>query len=473
MKTTLSPVLYNLLFLLIWSPFISSGQEYSNEQIEQIVEQFKDDARGPFLRIRWFCDDGTMREPKDPCPDKIGGIQHASYKDQTVKLQERNHLFFGEILAAAENKPFWDSANNHSRLKQYQLNKYLASVDNGWVLEKAQYYRGAIQSEDEEAWGIDFYKWLLADDSRLAENFYLIRQSLKDIPHAGDDNLAQRLRSESKVIADSFPQFMNIRVKIHGQPDATDKKLVADFREKYEDRLSPKLKKNFQQLSETLQQYYAPIDFSTLSNQIESLKTEAGIKSDLLQFASTFTSDDSPEEIIHAISDLLCDIRTQIYQVDGESDRLQLLDISLKLERVLLQKASDWKTNNLQELLDKIYQLSYATAGTGSLELWEWEEIAPVLAPIKYENVSVGELRKILNTARNVVQWSAAMAKVTYGDVVEKYAGFDPLSGAFIDDRIRSSVALPLGQAVADLAAFLAEETQMENSIMDMADAST
>ena len=103
----------------------------------------------------------------------------------------------------------------------------------GWIMRKGQFYRGAIQSEDEEAWGVDFYSWLLADDANLQKHYFLLRQSLRDIPHDGDDNVAQLMRSQSKVIAEAFPKFMDVRIKIHGKPDKTDIKAVQDFYERY------------------------------------------------------------------------------------------------------------------------------------------------------------------------------------------------------------------------------------------------
>ena len=82
-------------------------------------------------------------------------------------------MFLGQILAYTAHQEFWDSQNQNSRLKQYQLDKYLRSIDDGWILQKAQYYRGAVQVEDEEAWGVDFYKWLLTGDTSISNNFFL------------------------------------------------------------------------------------------------------------------------------------------------------------------------------------------------------------------------------------------------------------------------------------------------------------
>ena len=73
-----------LLAILVNLPL--TAQEFTTAQIKKQIEDFKKDPRGPYQRIRWFCDDGTMREPKDPCPDAVGGVQHASYKQVTEEL---------------------------------------------------------------------------------------------------------------------------------------------------------------------------------------------------------------------------------------------------------------------------------------------------------------------------------------------------------------------------------------------------
>ena len=214
-------ILFTSIIFLVSA--ISFSQSLSNEYLKEQIEFFKNDSRGPYKDIRWFCKDGSVRQPKDPCPDSLGsGVQHARYKDVVTLIAKKNDVFLGQILAYTTNQEFWDSQNHNSRLKQYQLDKYLRGVDDGWIIQKAQYYRGAVQVEDEEAWGVDFYKWLLTGDTSITKNYFLIRQSLKDIPHKGDNNVAQLMRSQSKVLSDLFPQFMNLRIKIHGQPEFVD-----------------------------------------------------------------------------------------------------------------------------------------------------------------------------------------------------------------------------------------------------------
>ena len=115
-------------------------------------------------------------------------------------------------------------------------------------MRKAQFYRGAFQAEDEENWGVDFFNWLLADDIRIKQNFFLIREAAKDIPHQGDDSKTQLVRSLSKEISDSVPSFLNIRIKIHGQPESTDIQAVKQFREENKIKLSQNQLKKMNEL---------------------------------------------------------------------------------------------------------------------------------------------------------------------------------------------------------------------------------
>ncbi len=470
----MSKFYFPLIILLILAG-TASGQEIPVNEIKEQIAKYKVDRRGPYYRIKWFCDDGSIREPRDPCPDSIGGgIQHASYKDDVKELANRHHIFFGEILAHANKEDFWDEKNNQNRLKQYQLGKYLASVDDGWILRKGQYYRGAVQSEDEEEWGVDFYQWLLKDDIHLKKHYFLIRQSLRDIPHDGDNNLAQQMRSQSKIIAEEFPDFMDVRIKIHGKPDKTDIQLVTNFRKKYDSKLSNELKRDFSKLTQTLQNFYAPIDSEELKKQVSKISSDSEIKKQLFSFLSEYDKSVSNATSVQKIADILCTIRENITRNTTGSDRLIILDLSNELENILLKRTQEWKPEQLKELLQKIYALSYAASGTGMIELWEWQRVQPILQSYLSKNeLTINELNDFLTAARSIVEWSAAMAKANYQDVVNTYTLFEPKAYGFIDDRIRSSVALDLGESVSVLGSFLAKESSLTNTVMQLENQST
>ena len=226
-------VLYFLPVFLIITAFASplAGQVSNPEAIKKMISKYKTDARGPYLDIRWFCKDGSTRAARDPCPGEKQGYQHARYKDEVKRLAEKEHIFLGQILASTPHEDFWDVDKAQSRLKQYQLGLYLQNVDHGWVNQRAQFYRGAVQVEDENEWGIEFYQWLLSDADKIATHYFLIRQSAKDIPHHAENNNTQLVRALSSEIAEEFPAFQDLRIKIHGLPDAKLIQQVQQFQQ--------------------------------------------------------------------------------------------------------------------------------------------------------------------------------------------------------------------------------------------------
>lgn len=448
-----------------------SAQDLPIASIEKQIATYKSLDRGPYKRIEWFCNNGTTREAKDPCPDEIGGgVQHASYSDDLKELGKKYHLFFADILANTDKTEFWDAVNNHSRIKQYQLARYLASVDDGWVQRKSQYYRGAVQSEDEEAWGVEFYEWLLSDNERLRTNYYLLRKTLRDIPHDGDSNIAQRMRSDSKILAEDMPQFMDARIKIHGKPSVSDIQMVQNFRAKNQAKITPKLSAQFDALEQTMIAFYAPINFEELAIQIDQVSFKSEIAQRIKQFLNESKNAKAPEIFVTEIADMLCILRQEIPTLSRSSDKLLLLDFTNELEDILLLKSQEWQPNTLKELLQKIQTLGYAATGTGLIEMQEWAAIEPYLLPDTYHNdKSIEQLNDFLATSRGLVEWSASQVKANYQEIVDVYTQFEPKAYGFIDDRVRSSVALDLGESVSRLGAFIARHSGLENKVMDIA----
>ncbi len=469
--------MFKFLVITLVSFFLTSPspaqEKVDPEVLKSLISRLKNDIRGPYKDIRWFCTDGSIRPPKDPCPENIGpGVQHARYKDDVVALGKSNHIYLGQLLAYTGTDEFWDASNDHSRLKQYQLDKYLRSVDDGWILQKGQFYRGAVQAEDEQAWGVEFYKRLLARDSVLQASYFLIRQSLKDIPHSGDENLAQKMRSQSKVISDEFIQFMDLRVKIHGQPEVGDIQKVAAFQKKNGALISKALNARFAELLETMSEFYKPLDNSKIRQKITLLKnTDLGTA--IESYLSSSDAQTAPAVLVPETAQLLLDIRNGILAEKRPLARLQLLEVSLLLEDILFKNAPNWDPATLNEQLEKICNLGIASAGAGYIELWEWDQIKNTLNNANRGKITLGELTAVLETARAAVEWSAAMVNANYQEVVSTYSTFEPLAYGFIDDRIRGSIALHLGRSVGELGDFIAGESALKNSIMDIPNTSS
>lgn len=458
------------LFTLLYQ---GNAQKVESGDVMVLVQNLKRDIRGPYKDIRWFCTDGSIRAPKDPCPNEIGpGVQHARYKDEVVALGESNHIYLGQILAYTNKEPFWDTDNDHSRLKQYQLDKYLRSVDNGWINQKGQYYRGAVQAEDEEAWGVEFYQWLLSKDEVLVNEYFLVRQSLKDIPHNGDGNVAQQMRSQSKVISDLYLPFMDLRVKIHSQPEKADIEKVLRFKQVHNAKLTPDISQNIDELVSTMSEFHKPVDISALP-KMAPLSHGTPLGKFITNFASNPALTDDPKFLLEQASQLLFDIREGLLEEKRPRARLELLDVSLKLEEIIFKTSAEYQPETLQELLYKICNLGMAVTGSGYLEQWEWEQLASDLNNYETRERSLGELTETLNRARSAVEWSAAMVKANYETTVKEYSAFEPLAAGFVDDKIRGSVALHLGQSVGELGNLISMESQLTNKVMDLQNQST
>jgi len=460
----------NVLFgyFLFCCSSILIAQVKSPQQIKEQIAAYKKDVRGPYKDIRWFCNDGSVRQPKDPCPENIGpGVQHARYKEDTEALGKTNHIYLGQILAYTTNEEFWDAKNNHSRLKQYQLDKYLSGIDNGWVNEKGQFYRGAIQSEDEAAWGIDFYKWLLSNDKLVEQNYFLIRQSLKDVPHKSDDNLSQLIRSKSKIISDSFLKFMDLRVKIHGQPEAEDISKVVAFKLANTSKLTPQINKQLDELIILMTDFYRPTDIASLQKNM-SLPRDSDIGKKIISYIKSNSNTPVVSKLITETAQLLYEVRMSLLEEKSAKSRLQLLDLSIKLEGIIFKNAPEWEAKNLEELLDKICYLGMASTGAGYIELSEWEHVNLTISQDKNNTTTLEVLTAFLESARRQVEWSSAMVKANYQNIVNEYNTFEPKSYGFIDDKIRGSIALHLGKSVSDLGDLIAKESALTNKVMSI-----
>jgi hypothetical protein len=463
-----------VLLLVLLISATSIAQEFSDDRIKEMIQQYRELDRGPYKSINWFCPDGTVRDSKDPCPEAIGeGIQHASYKTEVKELAKKRHIFFGEILASNDVWDFWDGTNNHSRLKQYQLGKYLESVDNGWIQERSRFYRGAKQIEDEEEWGRKFYYTILADNDLIDRDFFLIRESLRDLPHDGDTNLAQDIRSLSKVLAERHSKFMDLRIKIHGNPQAQDIEAVKKWLDANEAKIPESSKKDFNKLMSDMREFFQPVSVSDLNKMVADWNKNDYIRTQAEWFSKFYANENDPAILVPAAANLMCDIRINIKEDKRGTRRTNALELSLRLEELIFQQAGSWEPVDLQEHLDKIYSLSEALASAGYAEMWEWNAIEQELFITKGRTIKAHELLDFVNTGRSQVEWGTGMVNSIYGDVVEEYSKFEPKSYGFYDDRIRSSLLLPLGDAIGDLGGLVSRQIGLTSEITGVDNVST
>jgi hypothetical protein len=462
-----------LFHTILFLSFITSLPLNGQTNIAALIDKYQEDPRGPYRDIRWFCADGENTSPDEGCLNEDeNNFQHARYKDDVIALGKKEHIFLGQILTNTDQSSFWDAKNDHSRLKQYMLGNYLAAIDDGWVLRKAQYYRGALQVEDEMAWGREYLNWMMSKEGALKENFYLIRQSVRDVPHRKDDDLTQKIRADSKIIADKYSKFMKLRIKIHGQPEGKDAKAVEQFLADHQTALEErKVVDLMKTLATDIRTSYLNQDMvAEIAAINETIPEKNGLKNRIHTFTVQHAFDpENPNTIdrLSAAADLMWTIRQGLMK-ESPYYRLEVMDISVALERMIFNESGNWKPANARELMEKVCYLSEAAAGAGFIEEWEFAAAQPLLADLNYQLVWPTQATDYLDNARRFVEWGVSTNRGTFGEIVDRYAEFEPKSHGFLDDRIRGSVLLPLGNEVGRLGDWIAEAGNLRNDVLDV-----
>ena len=449
----------------------TKGAKYSDTEIRQMISSYTKDPKGPYRDIRWFCPDGSLVLPKERCSE-LGGVQRARYKEEVDALAKNNHIYFGQILSTTSIEEFWDASHEHSRAKQYQMEQFLRANADGWINKRAQYYRGAYQVEDEENWGIKYFYWVLEDASRTRDEFFFIRQSAKDIPHAAESNLALSVRAASKEISDVYAPFMDLRVKLHGQPESGDIERVKTFRARNKTKLTPALEEKFTKLLADMADLYKPTDINDLKVYTKKLPTGSSISTSLNDFINTYGKASTSDERCGQIAAISLEIRREIAKPMKSSARLALVDVSNKLEAIFSRESAAWNPTTLRMQMKKMKILGEAATAFGYLNLWEWGKVEQGLTDMGKKDMTLKELNAYVDNVRRMVEWGTGMVRATYEEEVKIYGAFEPLANGFVDDKVRASVLLQMGGSVSKLGDFFAAKAGFANNLMGISNQS-
>ena len=99
-----------------------------------LVERFAGSERGPYSRLRWWCADGSVHPPKPyPCGERGGGWQHAEYSGERQRLAALGFRV-GTVIRSLGWDELWDEGDNHDRLRELSVERYLVDSQGGWVL---------------------------------------------------------------------------------------------------------------------------------------------------------------------------------------------------------------------------------------------------------------------------------------------------------------------------------------------------
>ena len=422
------------------------------------LADMKTAERGPYLRIRWFCNDGTVQPPQGaPCRERGGGSQHAEYNDAAKGLAELG-LHVGTILRATSFEELSDAAHAHDWLKQLVLEHFLVQVDDGWVLRRARFYRGARQAEDEEESGTVFLERLLSDAQWVRDHYWLTMQLVATVPHLGPGGprLVQRVRNLATEAADLDPGFLRLRIKIHSFPSEAD--IAGVERYLAGSASSSGARAKLEELLDALRRYYDRRTRLENLAAFESSVDDIAVLGDALRGAREALEAGLTRDAFELTAELSSRIRSLLLASADGRRNLVLADLNLALqEQAITLGAELERSDRPRSRRTRILELApyFALAeGAGFLSERERRALVGQAAELaRRSSPPALEYRGDLAYMARSLDWAAATVRSYMSPTLERYTRVEPKAAGFLDATVRGSILLPLSNSLARLGA--------------------
>jgi hypothetical protein len=150
--------------------------------------------------------------------------QHGEWNARVRQLRENGYWVANPFAEARPEE--LQQPDSEVAIGQMVLEQYLVSVDDGWIFRKAQYYRGALQPEDESKGGRNLLRAMAAETDWRTTRFPLLREAERFFPHGLRLAPVTAMRQLSRELAEADPAFEPLRAKIHVRPEAGDTERV-------------------------------------------------------------------------------------------------------------------------------------------------------------------------------------------------------------------------------------------------------
>lgn len=421
------------------------------ETLRTWVTEMKANPKGPFIRIRWFCSDGTVQPPKSfACAEHGGGIQHGQWNDRVVAMREGGYTV-GNVLARLQGETFTGNSADLAQLKAILLERFLIGMDDGWIFRGALSYRGALQLEDEQAGARRVLEALLADPEwRSDERFFLLREAVRLLPGELAGATAKQVRELAIEVANADPGFAKLRAKIHNAPDAADAKAVRDHAAQHGKAGATEL---YARLASAIDELYSaqsgPDQLRSLAKKAQEAG-ESSAASLLREDADALAAANTPEARLTEASRLLGEYRARIGATTSVARGHVLLLASLAMEDEAYAAG-----NTLVGHLDaadrgtRLAWLRTAAGGLYGVGLIGERQLRGIEASLdrleSNRKLKVAAYRKELRYLGRAPEWADRWVRFHFGEVVDKWAPIEPVSNLYPQDRLRGSPLLFYG----------------------------
>jgi hypothetical protein len=411
--------------------------------LQNWIEGMKENLRGPFKRIRWFCNDGSILPPEPyACRTHDGGVQHGEWTDNVKLLRQHNYLI-GTLLADHMPDSFYAEPDWRDHLRQIMLEQFLIGVDDGWILRRARYYRGAIQAEDENWHGRELLLGLLEQPNMLDRHYLLLREAVRLLPHGRHHAPLTEMRQLAEEIEEQHTDFTPLRIKLHTRPETDDAELVRQAGR----QANGELAERYQRLAELIELVTRP------SNRPLFQAYQLGLGKSVKQPVAEEKL--SPSIRFSRTSQLLFEIRSRLAQQGSKQRQLNWLIASLDLEHALYVSANQLleqkpRTSRRQRLawieqgLDALY-------GIGFISARQWDSQTQAINILLQQPLSIQSYHQQLLQLGRISRWAEQQLLVQFEAAAKHLAILDPLVNSFFQERLRSSPLLPIMRMIDSL----------------------
>lgn len=408
------------------------------------IVNMKAAERGPFSRIRWFCTDGTVLPPQGtPCKEHGGGAQHGEWSEETIGLRQQGY-WIANILSGLDMASFIEHPDFKTQLPHILIEKFLVGADDGWILRRAQFYRGAIQEEGERRAARNLLLEMVAKPEWIAPRFAELRVAVRMLPHSENTASIQRVRQESASLSDRDDGFKALRAKIHGAPGAEDAASVRLYASTLEnaDAQQPYL-----ELALEIDQIYQAAPLEEELDQLSAKYTAAPWLQELLSSkAQELRASPAAEGRFNITATLLAGLRDALPQIKSAYARLEILDLSLRTESENFKAASELRktltTSSRQQRAALLQGASQAAYGTGVFNARLLQELMYSLHQTDQPVVGLDTYLASIQVFSRAPGWATQTLRMFFFEGMQKLAEIEPLAMLFIQDQLRGSPLL-------------------------------
>ncbi len=441
-----------LLALVLISLFLPSpgaaAQPPDPDIARTWITEMKERHRGPFKRIRWFCKDGTVLDPKEDCSEHGGGVQHGEWSDRTKALRKAGY-YVATILADIDPKTFVSRPEFPAMLRQMILEQYLIRADNGWIFRQSRYYRGALQAEDETEKGRELLLTLLEDPRWRTDRFLLLREAVRSIPHGRKGAPLTEMRQLSRTIAEKDPAFENLRIKLHVLPEASDAPSVMQYAKT---KGKEALAEDYARLAHLVKAVFTVSDIHAEAAAVISLIDAPEIAESFGNTLKTLSSESPLPLRMAAANRMMAAIRDTLPRIRKADVGLALMDLSLALESFIYGNGAALTAGApdriRREIVVRAWEATIGIYGMGLISSRQKAALGDSLARVLAAPLFLDVYRHELHYLARISDWADGQLSFYFSRHAGKMAEIEPLAVHFIHDRLHGNPILFLADTL-------------------------